>query len=346
MATSAGGSTANPIKGKIESSRTEETIVSVLLAKREIVLGIIIFMIVVMMPFFNEYFLTFSNLGVLFLSSFHIALMAAGICMLLVMAEIDLSVGSSMALSGTIAAICMKHYGINIPFSIAIGLLATIFVGLVNGLIVVKVGINFLITTLATMGIVRGLVIVLAESGIAFLPRSFNAIGQSRIFGLQTPVWIMFIVLASFGVLLWKNKFFRQMYYVGGNLKAARLVGISTDRVRIMAYVLSGFLSGLAGILSTARFGSAFATAGNGSELNVIAAAVLGGCSLQGGQGNMFGVFLGVMFITLLSNVLVMLNVSTYWHQPINGVVLISAIAFDIGMKKLRVKRERKRALQ
>ena len=326
--------------------KSEESLLSKLLVRREVILGIIICVIVIMMPFFNKYFFTYSNLGVLLLGSVHYAIMASGICLLLVMGEIDLSIGSNMALSGTIAAICMKTYGINIPLSIVIALLATVLVGVINGFFVVKVGINFLIATLAMMGIVRGLVIVLAEAGIAFLPSEFNAIGQTRILGLQSPVWLMFVVMIILGVLLWKNKFFRQMYYIGGNLKAARLVGIPTDKVRMSTYVMSGFLAGVAGILNTARFGSAFATAGTGSELTVIAATVLGGCSLAGGQGNMFGVFLGVIFISLLSNVLVMLKISTYWHQPINGVVLIGAIAFDIFMNKLRAERERKRVLQ
>jgi len=326
--------------------KNEESMIFKFISKREIVLGIIILLIVIITPFYNKYFFTYSNLSVLLLGSTHYALMASGICMLLIMGEIDLSIGSNMALAGTIAALCMKNYGINIPFSIMFGLLSATFIGLINGLLVVKVGIDFLIATLAMMGIVRGIVIILAEAGIAFLPRGFNMLGQTVIFGIQSPVWVVFAVYIILGILLWKNKFFRQMYYIGGNLKAARLVGIRTSKVRIIAFTMSGFLSGLAGILSTARFGSAFATAGTGAELTVIAATVLGGCSLAGGQGNMLGTFLGIIFVALLSNVLVMLNVSTYWHSPINGVVLIGAIAFDIYMKNIRKERERKRVLK
>ena len=156
----------------------------------------------------------------------------------------------------------------------------------------------------------------------------------------------MFVILIILGILLAKTKFFRQMYYIGGNLKAARLIGIKTDQVRIIAYMISGALAGLAGVLNASRFGSASSTTGIGAEMIVISAAVWGGCSLSGGHGNIFGVFLGVIFINLLSNVLVMLNVSTYWYQPVNGVVLIGALAFDILMNKLKIEKARKEIMQ
>ena len=270
-----------------------------------------------------------------------------GLCLLLIMVEIDLSIGSSMAMAGIIVALSMKNWGLSIPVSIVLALVTTTFIGLVNGFLVVKLGINFLIATLAMMGIVRGLVVVLAEGGgVAFLPSGFNAISQSKLLGLQAPIWYMFVILIILGILLAKTKFFRQMYYIGGNLKAARLIGIKTDQVRIIAYMISGALAGLAGVLNASRFGSASSTTGIGAEMIVISAAVWGGCSLSGGHGNIFGVFLGVIFINLLSNVLVMLNVSTYWYQPVNGVVLIGALAFDILMNKLKIEKARKEIMQ
>jgi ribose transport system permease protein len=326
-------------------AQSEESVLVSLSGRREVILGIIIVLIAIAMPFLNRHFLSYSNLGVLLIGSVHYTFMAIGICLLLVMGEIDLSIGSSMAMAGTIVALGMKYWGINIPLSILFALLTTVLIGFVNGLLVVKVGINFLITTLATMGIVRGLVVILAEGGVAFLPEGFNALGQTKILGLQSPVWVMFVMVIIVGLLLAKQKFFRHMYYIGGNLKAARLIGIPTDRVRIITYMISGFMAGLAGVLNAARFGSASSTTGTGAEMIVISATVLGGCSLSGGQGNMFGVFLGVIFITLLSNVLVMLNVSTYWHQPVNGFVLIGALSFDILMNRWRMEQQRKRVL-
>jgi len=330
----------NSIK-ELKREREESTLIK-LTGRREVILGFLIMLIVIIMPFLNPYFLSYSNLGVLLLGSVHYALMAIGICLLLVMGEIDLSIGSNMAMAGIIAALGMKNWGLGIPLSIILALLITTIIGMINGVLVVKVGINFLITTLATLGIVRGLVVILAEGGVAFLPEAFNAIGQTKILGLQSPVWFMFVIIFVMGLLLGKHRFFRQMYYIGGNPKAAKLIGIPADKVRIITYMISGFMAGVAGVLNAARFGSASSTTGTGAELTVISAAVLGGCSLAGGQGNMFGVFLGVIFITLLSNVLVMLNVSTYWHQPVNGFVLIGALAFDILMNRWRAEKERK----
>lgn len=323
----------------------KESVLVTLAGRREVILGILIVLIAAAMPFFNQYFLSYSNLGVLLLGSTHYAFMAVGICLLLVMGEIDLSIGSNMAMAGIIVSLGMKYWGLGVPVSIGLALLTTVLIGLVNGLLVVKIGINFLISTLATMGIVRGLVVILAEGGVAFLPASFNALGQTKILGFASPVWAMFAVVLVIGLLLARHRFFRQLYYIGGNLKAARLIGIPTDRVRMITYMISGFTAGLAGVLNAARFGSASSTTGTGSEMIVISATVLGGCSLSGGQGNMFGVFLGVIFITLLSNVLVMLNVSTYWHQPVNGFVLVGALSFDILMNRWKLEQERRQVL-
>ena len=312
--------------------------------RREVVLLAMILVLVAVIPFYNEYFLRFSNLRILLLANSEIALMAIGMGMLLVVGEVDLSIGSVMGFAGIVTAICMKEFSLAIPLSILIGMAAAALVGIINGYFIVKVGINFLIMTLATMGIVRGLVIVLSEAGVAYLPAAFNKLGQLQVAGLALPVWITIIVAIILGVLLAKNRFFRQIYFIGGNPKAARLVGIAADRIRIFLYVQSALLAGLAGVLNTARFGSAMPSAGTGVEMTVIAACVLGGCSLAGGQGSIFGVLVGVLFLGLLSNVLVMLNVATFWHEPINGLVLILAITLDILIRKWRDGR-RSRAL-
>ena len=324
----------------------EESILTKLLTRREIILIICIGIIVIFVPFFNKNFLTFSNLKILLLSNSTVAIMALGIGMLLIMGEIDLSIGANMALSGVLAAIFMQTYGYSVPVSIGIALIATLLVGLVNGLLVVKVGINFLITTLAIQGIIRGTVIILAEGGVAFLPPAFNKIGQNTLLGFQLPVWFMFILVLFFGLMVAKHRFFRQLYFIGGNIKAARLVGISTDKTRMIVYLLSSLLLEWRVFSILPVLVLLFPSAGTGAEMSCISAAVLGGCSLSGGQGNMFGVFLGVIFIGLLSNVLVMLNVSTYWHQIINGMVLIAAITFDIVMQKVRKEKQRKMLLQ
>jgi ribose/xylose/arabinose/galactoside ABC-type transport system permease subunit len=312
--------------------------------RRETVLLAMIIALIAVIPFFNEYFLRFSNLRIILLANSHVALMALGMGMLLVVGEVDLSIGSVMGLAGIITALCMKQFHLAIPISIFAGLAASALVGAINGIFIVKVGINFLIMTLAAMGIVRGLVIVLSEAGVAYLPPAFNFLGQAQLAGFALPVWITAFLAIVLGILLAKNRFFRQINFIGGNPNAAKLIGIAADRIRILLYVQSAVLAGIAGVLGAARFGSAMPSAGTGVEMMVIAACVLGGCSLAGGQGTILGVLVGVLFLGLLSNVLVMLNVSTFWHEPINGVVLIVAITLDIGIRKWRDGR-RSRAL-
>lgn len=313
--------------------------------RREVLLLGIIAVLVAVIPFFNPYFLRFNNLHILLLANSGLILVAIGMGLLLIVGEIDLSVGSVLGLAGVVAGLSMKQFGLPIPVALILALGASMLVGLINAYFIVKIGVNFLIMTLATMGIVRGLVIVISESGVAFLPSGFNRIGQSVFWGFATPVWVALGVALVVGILLAKNYRFQQIYFVGGNRDAARLVGLPVDRIRMSLYVVSSLLAGIAGILNTARFGSAMPTAGIGVELPVIAACVLGGSSLAGGQGTVFGVVVGVLFLGLLSNVLVMLNVSTFWHEPINGVVLVFAVTLDIVITRWRNERRRQSLL-
>jgi ribose/xylose/arabinose/galactoside ABC-type transport system permease subunit len=313
--------------------------------RREVFLLAITLVLIIVIPFLNPYFFRLANLQILLLANSHLILIAIGMGLLLIVGEIDLSVGSTMALAGVVAGVGMKQFGLPIPVALVAAMAAALVVGLINAFFIVKVGVNFLIMTLATMGIVRGVVIVISEAGVAFLPPSFNWIGQSQLLGFAIPIWISLGLALVVGVILAKNYRFRQIYFVGGNRQAARLVGLPVDRIRMSLYVGSALLAGLAGVLNTARFGSAMPTAGIGVELPVIAACVLGGSSLAGGQGTIFGVVVGVLFLGLVSNVLVMLNISTFWHDPINGAVLIFAITLDIVVTRWRNERRRRALL-
>jgi len=313
--------------------------------RREVFLLAITLVLIIVIPFLNPYFFRLANLQILLLANSHLILIAIGMGLLLIVGEIDLSVGSTMALAGVVAGVGMKQFGLPIPVALVAAMAAALVVGLINAFFIVKVGVNFLIMTLATMGIVRGVVIVISEAGVAFLPPSFNWIGQSQLLGFAIPIWISLGLALVVGVILAKNYRFRQIYFVGGNRQAAMLVGLPVDRIRMSLYVGSALLAGLAGVLNTARFGSAMPTAGIGVELPVIAACVLGGSSLAGGQGTIFGVVVGVLFLGLVSNVLVMLNISTFWHDPINGAVLIFAITLDIVVTRWRNERRRRALL-
>jgi ribose transport system substrate-binding protein len=243
-------------------------------------------------------------------------------------------VGSVVALSGGLAAYLMMNMGVSVPIAVLVGLLASLAVGWVNGYFIAKVGVNPLIQTLATMGMVRGFALMIAGAGIQNLPYEFIYIGQSKLLKVQSPIWWMLAIVLIFHLLTTRTVFFRRYYYIGGNEKAADLSGIRVRRMKHYAFVLSAFLAGIAGILITSRLGSAIASIGKGMELRVITAVILGGASLAGGQGRIGGALLGTVFMGIISNVMVLSRVSGYWQEIILGAILILAIWFDIVVKR------------
>jgi ribose transport system permease protein len=184
------------------------------------------------------------------------------------------------------------------------------------------------------MGIVRGLALLVSGSGIQNLPYWFNALGQSRLLGVQMPVWYMLFIVAVFAFLVSRTILFRRYYYIGGNEKAAELSGIRVKRMRVMAFVLSALLAGVAGILLSSRLGAALPTMGRGLELRVITAVILGGASLGGGHGKIGGALLGALFMGIVSNLMVLSRVSGYWQEIILGLILIITLWTDKYLQK------------
>jgi ribose transport system permease protein len=179
------------------------------------------------------------------------------------------------------------------------------------------------------MGIFKGAALLIGGPGITFLPESFSWVGQQRPLGVQTPVWILAAVAVAFHLLLTHTRWFRQYYYIGANSQAARLSGIHVERMQILAFTLMGFVAGLAGIVYASRIATATATVGDGAELKAIAAVILGGASLSGGKGTIWGAMLGVFFMALIQNVLIISRVSSEWQGIVLGAVLVGAVAFD-----------------
>lgn len=279
-------------------------------------------------------FPTFGNISQVLLNLSIEAIVAVGMMLLLVEGDFDLSVGSVVAFSGGLTAYLMFYYDLPIIAAIATGLAASLLIGFVNGVLVAKAGINPLIQTLAMMGIVRGLALMVSGAGIQGLPEAFNAIGQSSFLGFQTPIWCMIVIVLIFHLLLGRTVFFRRYYYIGNNEKAAELTGIRVKRMKICAFMLSSLLAGIAGILLVSRLGAAMSTSGQGMELSVITAVILGGASLSGGQGKITGALLGTLFMGLVGNMMIIARVSGYWQQIILGIILILAVLADVLMQK------------
>ena len=304
-------------------------IVKKLTKQREFFIFFVIVCIMVAMTIYSPIFLTFANLSVLFLSLSIAVIIAVGMTNLMVSGGFDMSVGSVLAFSGAMAGIVLRS-GAPVIAAVLIGIVIGGLAGLFNGFVVSILGINPFVTTLASLSLFRGLTLIVTRGqNISGLPDAFNALGQKVILGLQMPIWYALILVVIGDILLRKSRFFRQNYYIGGSEKSARLSGIAVDRMKILNYVIVGFLAGFAGVIMTARMGPASVTQGTGLELQVITAVIIGGASLQGGEGTVIGAFLGSLLMTLITNVLTLVGVDVYWQTFVTGATLLVAVLID-----------------
>jgi ribose transport system permease protein len=299
-------------------------------AFREFALIIVLVIIGILMSSVSPVFLNQQNIEAILLALSVEATIAVGMVILLISGGLDLSVGSTLAFTGVVTGLTLAA-GIPSPVAIVIGLIAALAVGLANGVLVAKLKINPFITTLGMQITIRGLLLVIAHGrAVLNLPPTFTVIGQGRLFGIQYPIYVMLALVIISDILMRNTRFLRQNYYIGGNERAARLSGINVDLVKIFNYCLVALLAGVAGLLITARFGSASVTVGSGTELRVITAAIIGGASLNGGEGSVFGAFLGAMFMGVLANALNLLGVDVYWQNLVTGLILITAVVIDV----------------
>jgi ribose transport system permease protein len=283
---------------------------------------------------FPQTFPTFGNWSQLLLNLSIDTIVAVGMMLLLVSGVFDLSVGSVVAFSGGLAAYAMMTFGWPVPLALLLALSVAGLIGAINGYLIAYQSINPMIQTLAMMGIVRGGALLVSGSGIQNLPYWFNALSQSRLLGVQMPVWYMLLTVAVFAFLMNRTVFFRRYYYIGGNERAADLSGIRVRQMKLWGFVLTSLLAGVAGILLASRLGTALPTAGRGLELRVITAVILGGASLSGGHGKIVGALLGALFMGLVSNIMVLARVSGYWQEIILGLILIVAVWTDKVLQK------------
>ncbi|MBA2358222.1 MAG: ABC transporter permease [Actinobacteria bacterium] len=305
-----------------------------LAAFRELVLIMIIVVSGIVMSQLSEFFFTEGNLRSVVIGMVPGAIIAIGMAVLLASGGFDLSVAAVMALCGTICAYLLSE-GAPIPLAIVGALLLGALVGSGNGVLVTFLRVNPLVATLGTLLVARGLALVITEGyNISNLPPSFVQLGQEGPLDLPWMVWIMLGLVLLADLALRHTRFLRQVYYMGGNERAARLSGIRVDALRVFTYVFSGTLAGLAGVLLAARLNTAVPTAGQNLELTVIAAAVLGGASLTGGEGTVLGAALGIAFLALLSNALTLLHVSIFWQIVTTGIVLIAAVSLDMLLRR------------
>ena len=259
-------------------------------------------------------------------------IVALGMMILLITGVFDLSVGSVMCFGGLVTAILLKG-GMPVPIAILAGLASGGIVGLINGVLVELAGINTLISTIGTMYIFRGaselLLVGRGKGGYGGFPKEFVQLGRGSFLGIYWMFWILIIFIVVFTIFIQTRPTGKRLYFIGGNESAAKLMGIKTKKVRIYAYILSGLLASLAGILITAKSDAANRYTGQMSHMNVIIACIIGGGSMNGGKGSMLGALYGIVFLSLLQNAFNLFNVESSTQSIVIGAVLAAVVSFD-----------------
>lgn len=298
-------------------------------------LGIILALLVLCVflavnPLTNTSFLTQKNVfNVLRQISTNLYL-ACGMTMVIILGGIDLSVGSIIALSGCVAAGCVSRYNLPLGVALICGVLIGLIVGMFNGWVIAKTTIPPFIVTLATMNIAKGLAYVYTGgSPVRVVTKEWQFVGAGYIGPVPTPVVILVIVLIVTAIIMNKTKLGRHMYAVGGNAQAAEFSGISVAKVKFLVHTYSGIMAGLAGIVLASRMYSGQPTAGDGAEMDAIAAVVVGGTSMAGGSGKIGGTIIGGLIIGVLNNGLNLMNVNSFWQYVVKGCVILLAVYVD-----------------
>lgn len=289
----------------------------------------------IFLSFATDSFFTVDNMFNLLRQASTSLIVAIGMTFVLILGGIDLSVGSLAALAGTVCVGLMTRNEIPVFPAILLGIGVGLGIGFINGIMSAKVHIPPFIVTLAMMSTCRGLVLVYTGGyPITNIPKAAIVLGRGYLGPVPVPVIIMLIVIVITWIILSCTKFGRQVFAVGGNEECARLSGVKVDRIKISVYMISGALAALAGIILTMRLNSGQPTLGSGMELDAIAIAVLGGTSLSGGKGYMLGTIIGCMFMTILTNGLNIMGISSFWQQVFTGIILLVAVSLYLRKKK------------
>ncbi|WP_347353824.1 ribose ABC transporter permease [Acetoanaerobium noterae] len=301
------------------------------ISKFQSLIGLIVFSVIV--AFINSRFMTTSNiLNILRQTSIN-AVIATGMTFVILTGGIDLSVGSILGFSGAVAAMMLAS-GVDSIIAIPVALIVGLVVGALNGVLISKGKLQPFIVTLATMTMLRGATLVFTDGkpiGTGFEANSklFAWFGNGYVLGIPVPIIVIIVTFLVALFVLTQTKIGRYVYALGGNEEATKLSGISTDKVKIFVYAISGMMAALAGIIITSRLSSAQPTAGSGYELDAIAAVVLGGTSLAGGIGTIVGTMIGALIIGVLNNALNLMDVSSYFQMLAKGSVILLAVLLD-----------------
>jgi ribose transport system permease protein len=307
------------------NARVDSRRVLYLVSDQKVLLAILI--IGVVLSFSSPYFLTYYNIVNIFSFMSIEGVIVIGMAFLIIVGELDLSVGSNMAFS-TILAVTFQQYGVAV--GVIAGIVGGTVIGIINGILVTRLKLSSVATTLGMMVALNGVVFALTQSrSVKGTNEDFLAIAQPLFLNISGSVIIFVVLVAVFHIILKRTYFGRSVYAVGGNSVASRLFGIRVDRVRVACFTIAGIMAGVAGVLLAAKINVASGRLGVNTALIVITAVLLGGVSLSGGEGSVVKAFLGFLLIAILNNAMVLLRLSSYIQDAIRGGILILILVID-----------------
>lgn len=311
-----------------------------LIARKYATLFILVIFLIAM-AFLSDRFFTFKNLTNVGRQISLNAILALGMTLVIISGGIDLSVGGVCALGCCVCAKILNSTGSSL-LAIAVVLLIGLAVGAFNGFVVSKTGIAPFIVTLSTVSIIRGITLVMTNaSPMPISNAAFKFIGQGTLLGIPFPIYITLILAIITAFVMNKTVFGRYVYAIGGNERSAVVAGIQVKKVKISVYMVSGFLAAFTAIIYTSRLSSGVPSLGAGFEMDAITAAVIGGASLAGGQGHIWGTMIGAVIIGILNNALNLLNINSYFQDIVKGVVVLLAVLFDFFIQSRIVSKDR-----
>jgi ribose transport system permease protein len=320
------------MKNKTEAEIKKVSFLHRLFGQREMSVFLIILLVIIIVSVANPRFLQLSNLKSIALSVGVDGLLSIGLTLALILGGIELSVGGVAAMTCVIVGY-LALQGVNIWLACLAAIVSGVAVGLFNGFMISKVGLPPFIVTLSMMNLSRGIAYIITTgsplSVSGYLPDSFRYLATGDLFGIPVLFLIFVLVVVISYILMKKSNICRNIFYVGSNENAAKLSGINVDKVKIWVYIAIALLSTLAGILSLARFNVATPELSKGAETTAISAAVIGGTSMTGGVGGILGTLLGIFLLKIVNSALVMMDVSVYWQNFVQGAILVIAVTID-----------------
>lgn len=309
------------------------------LKARESVTIILAAAFILVVGIFSPSFLAFSNLTRILNATVILVVLAAGEAMVIISRNIDVSIGSTLALTGICAGLMMGD-GVPVPMVVLITVIFGALLGTLNGIGVTYGHIPSIVMTLGTMGAYRGIgFIITGGNSVESIPEGFKKMGVEKFLGVPMLVWVALVLLVFIGLFLARTRIGRHLYATGDNAQGAMLIGVRTNAMTIMAFTFSGALASIAGLVFLAQIGSMSNQAGVGIEMRAVAASVIGGVALTGGVGSILGASFGALFITAATSSLSFLGIPGFWGDTVIGAILLVALFADARVRKTLEKR-------